>query len=182
MHFHFKWPKNFGPRIVKPGAPRAQRSEDMHSRRGSPQTRASSSIPHRQAPPPASSGAAAKAGCPAPAEGSRGPPTPSEIPSLPQATPPRNTDPRAQVPHRAPRMQSGSLAWAGRESVASGSSAEGLRDPDPSLASLELGSQFQASQLGGCGQHGSRDRLAGQPPVAGLCFIPLGSQRGRSLG
>ena len=39
---------------------------------------------------------------------------------------------------------------------------------DTSLASLELGSQRQASQLGGCGQHGSQDRLAGQPPVAGL--------------
>ena len=106
MCFHFKRPKNFGPRIVKPGAPRAQRSEDMHSRRGSPQTRAGSRILHPQVPPSASPGAAAKAGCPAPSGGSRGPPIPSEIPSLPQATSPRNADPRAQIPHRAPRMQS----------------------------------------------------------------------------
>ena len=106
MCFHFKQPKNLGPRIVKPRAPRAQRSEDMHSRRGSPLTRAGSRILHPQVPPSASPGAAAKAGCPAPAGGSRGPPIPSEIPSLPQATSPRNADPRAQIPHRAPRMQS----------------------------------------------------------------------------
>lgn len=176
MRFHFKQPKNFGPRIVKPGAPRAQRSEDMHSRRGSPQTRAGSRILHRQVPPSASPGAAAKAGCPAPAGGSRGPPIPSEIPSLPQATSPRNADPRAQVPHRAPRMLS----------VSPGLDVDGrLRAPrqrvcvtlDTSLAPLEPGSQRQASQRGGCGQHGSWDR-----PGAGLCFTPLGSQCGRSLG
>ena len=137
MCFHFKWPKNFGPRIVKPRGPRAQRSEDMHSRRGSPQTRAGSRILHPQVPPSASPGAAAKAGCPAPSGGSRGPPIPSEIPSLPQATSPRNADPRAQIPHRAPRIQSVSPR-AGRGRAASGSSAEGLCDPRYLLGSPSL--------------------------------------------
>lgn len=129
----------------------------------------------------ASSGAAAKAGCPAPAEGSRGPRFHQRFHRSPQAT-----------SHETLILELRSLtALPGCKQAVSpgldvngqpGSSAEGLCSPDASLASLELGSQFQASQLGGCGQHGSRDRLAGQPPVAGLCFIPLGSWRGRSLG
>lgn len=97
-YFHFKWPKTSGPRLVKPGAlsgsrarwrttrarqtcHTAQRSEGAHSRLGLPQTRAGSRVPRQQVHPSVSPGAAAGAGCPAPAGGSRGPPIPSEIPS-----------------------------------------------------------------------------------------------------
>lgn len=40
---------------------------------------------------------------------------------------------------------------------------------------LELCSQQNTSQVRGCGQHGSWDKLASQSPMARFCFTLLGS-------